>query len=1193
MADKQFQSVVINVVLKPYTAYDLDRWDEEIKAGNLDHSEDLSVALGKIHSWYSYFTSWVFRSPSMYYIPYSLDSVPAGWEKYAYGVTSIEIADSNDVAYYSEDYPNMQVGDLILHQRTFSLATHVHSGIEGYDSSYIGNWKIDQQTGDAIPVYTAPSGDDDYLSEFYSAGSYHWDDDPTNLEHPLMGIHMFATDKGACAHGEIMLLGDNDHVFFRSGLGFRGWSEEISWSTFNQNWHACMRASDVTCSDSSMTITPVNYKLNWQGAEVVNGAKQSTLWSKQVPVGITLSHTNSVTAQTTSGMYKFTYDANGHITGSTAVVKSDITALGIPGSNTDTKVTQNVTSASNTYPLLMSYYTTSSSTTTAQTVNRSNNLAFNPSSGELFLYRKGSYITTTDSSDTLFGLVCYNGSNVWVGSNQSATHHHTGATYISTGYNTSTNTGNPTFYAAVPNAANTGASSYEVLHKGNTFLTTSTNTNSWNSVNVTTTGYALTVIRGDSAANTPPYLAGNYCAGLVFGGSSTKAVISAAYDTPKFTLGGGQYDSVNQNPPWYFSLTGTTATTYNLDNFALASDYLPLAGGTMDAGAIVTVYTDQAETQGVQYKSTGQVYKIASGVGWARSVMAYKSGFSGDILGSYGIFGASDSFTNNRMNYFYIGKTYNDQWYEFGYGKHTIVDNDLHSWMLRYRYPWTSGSSTGTYEGSFISLYPYDRYGCCLVVGENTGGLTLIGGGEAAQQLRLTVTDASTSPYGNALTYGSESVMIGADTDLYFISGANTLTTSDHAEGTNLKTFIWSNSGTLRPWNDDTYSIGASTKRWNYGYFTNISGKLIGTIDSTTTGVTQNVSSSVDSSTKIATTQFAWRLKHRAGTFYNNPTSWSSATWGNVASVKYSSASNLYLTTVFLITSNYQSTVARSGMGILFVQFYATNTALVNYRLKWIYSDDIINNDTVVITHTADTSTSTPFSEIGIWVKCALARYQSISVSEIHEMNLSSYVGSSTWNLYSLTTGSASYPSGSNVTRMMPEAANEDQPLIYESASAATTSVTCTIPDLFNKWKMVYVCIQDMSFGSTATNAMNINFMVPLTYLRRKSQCYVLTTSQPSDWSTAYTSYYTYNSTQNTYTAVSGSSAPTWQANKYYKAGLTTDNPGFYVGEGYNPSNTGSSSATRLLVQYFSDKTIKFTHATGAKVGYVRIYGIS
>ena len=43
---------------------------------------------------------------------------------------------------------------------------------------------------------------------------------------------------------------------------------------------------------------------------------------------------------------------------------------------------------------------------------------------------------------------------------------------------------------------------------------------------------------------------------------------------------------------------------------------------------------------------------------------------------------------------------------------------------------------------------------------------------------------------------------------------------------------------------------------------------------------------------------------------------------------------------------------------------------------------------------------------------------------------------------------------------------------------------------------------------------------------------YILTTSQPADWATSYTSYYTKSGDE--YTAVSGGTAPTWAANTYY-----------------------------------------------------------
>lgn len=43
---------------------------------------------------------------------------------------------------------------------------------------------------------------------------------------------------------------------------------------------------------------------------------------------------------------------------------------------------------------------------------------------------------------------------------------------------------------------------------------------------------------------------------------------------------------------------------------------------------------------------------------------------------------------------------------------------------------------------------------------------------------------------------------------------------------------------------------------------------------------------------------------------------------------------------------------------------------------------------------------------------------------------------------------------------------------------------------------------------------------------------YVLQTSEPADWSTKYTEYYTESS--GTYTPVTGATAPTWAANTYY-----------------------------------------------------------
>lgn len=52
------------------------------------------------------------------------------------------------------------------------------------------------------------------------------------------------------------------------------------------------------------------------------------------PGSITVGHSNSVTAVETNSLLKFKYDAYGHITGSAAIAKTDITGLGIPDKNT-------------------------------------------------------------------------------------------------------------------------------------------------------------------------------------------------------------------------------------------------------------------------------------------------------------------------------------------------------------------------------------------------------------------------------------------------------------------------------------------------------------------------------------------------------------------------------------------------------------------------------------------------------------------------------------------------------------------------------------------------------------------------------------------------------------------------------------------------------------------------------------------
>ena len=88
-----------------------------------------------------------------------------------------------------------------------------------------------------------------------------------------------------------------------------------------------------------------------------------------------------LTTATTSGLYKVASTAEGHIASLIAVQKSDITALGIPESDTDTKVTQTATTTDANYEVLFS--ATADNTTRTEGAGKSTGLRFNPSTGSL------------------------------------------------------------------------------------------------------------------------------------------------------------------------------------------------------------------------------------------------------------------------------------------------------------------------------------------------------------------------------------------------------------------------------------------------------------------------------------------------------------------------------------------------------------------------------------------------------------------------------------------------------------------------------------------------------------------------------------------------------------------------------------------------------------------------------------------
>jgi len=111
-------------------------------------------------------------------------------------------------------------------------------------------------------------------------------------------------------------------------------------------------------------------------------------WTTQELTDTVYTHP-SYTAYT-SGLYKITTNSLGHVTSATAVTKGDITALGIPGSNTDSKVLQTAVKSSDYTNWRTVLWGASNSgtegfapTTVTDSVFSSQTLTFQPSTGTL------------------------------------------------------------------------------------------------------------------------------------------------------------------------------------------------------------------------------------------------------------------------------------------------------------------------------------------------------------------------------------------------------------------------------------------------------------------------------------------------------------------------------------------------------------------------------------------------------------------------------------------------------------------------------------------------------------------------------------------------------------------------------------------------------------------------------------------
>ena len=130
-------------------------------------------------------------------------------------------------------------------------------------------------------------------------------------------------------------------------------------------------------------------------------------------------------------------------------------------------------------------------------------------------------------------------------------------------------------------------------------------TNGWKNLGGRTSGNRLTVSYNNAAAT---WNAGTYSASLLFGCNDTKGLLDIAHASPVVSFGGGSVSGTTDNDPkWYYKLSGTSGCTYTLPT---ATKTLAASDGSNATGT----WTLNLKTNKIQAPTTagGSSYGVGS-----------------------------------------------------------------------------------------------------------------------------------------------------------------------------------------------------------------------------------------------------------------------------------------------------------------------------------------------------------------------------------------------------------------------------------------------------------------------------------------------------------------------------------------------------------------------------------------------------
>lgn len=155
-------------------------------------------------------------------------------------------------------------------------------------------------------------------------------------------IHVYFANKNTASNPTLQVGSTEAKVIMYNGQADGSWEDGgfISFTYYSGSWHQ----NDITVGGVTYTFTISGHTMTITGSDgsvqTVTLPDDDTKYTAGTGLELNetvFNHKNAVSPISTEGLYKIKYDSEGHLTGSSAVEKTDITGLGIPGNDTNNR----------------------------------------------------------------------------------------------------------------------------------------------------------------------------------------------------------------------------------------------------------------------------------------------------------------------------------------------------------------------------------------------------------------------------------------------------------------------------------------------------------------------------------------------------------------------------------------------------------------------------------------------------------------------------------------------------------------------------------------------------------------------------------------------------------------------------------------------------------------------------------------